>query len=75
MPNPKTTSRKNLKIKMEQVFNDELQILPSEMRNILIDDLVTAFENRLTALKQRRMETNMQLLIANVERYEVLKNC
>jgi hypothetical protein len=73
MQNLKNQRRKNLTIKMAQVFNDEIQMLPKEMRNILLDDLVTAFENRLKAMQRRRIDTEMQLLIANVERYEVFQ--
>jgi hypothetical protein len=66
--------RKDLKTKMASVFKSEMLTLPKEMRNILLDDLVTAFENRLKALQKRRMDSEMQLLIANIERYEVLRN-
>ena len=66
--------RKDLRTKMASVFNSEMLTLPKEMRNILLDDLVTAFENRLKALQKRRMDSEMQILIANVERYEVLRN-
>jgi hypothetical protein len=65
--------RKELKIKMTQVFNNEIQILPRETQNILLDDLVTAFENRLKALQKRKMKSEMQVLIANMQCYEVLQ--
>jgi hypothetical protein len=73
MQNLRIKRRKDLKVKMAQVFNEEIKIIPMEMRDILFDDLVTAFENRLKALQRRRIDTEMQLLIANVERYEVLQ--
>jgi hypothetical protein len=73
MQNLRIKRRKALKIKMAQVFSEEIKMFPMEMRNILLDDLVTAFENRLKALQRRRIDTEMQLLIANVERYEVLQ--
>jgi hypothetical protein len=73
MQNLRIKRRKDLKIKMAQVFNEEIKMFPKEMRDILVDDLVTAFENRLMALQRRRIDTEMQLLIANVERYEVLQ--
>jgi hypothetical protein len=73
MKNQEIRRRKELKIKMTQVFNNEIQILPREMQNILLDDLVTAFENRLKALQKRKMKSEMQFLIANVQCYEVLQ--
>jgi hypothetical protein len=73
MQNLRIKRRKDLRIKMAQVFSEEIKMFPKEMRDILLDDLVTAFENRLTALQRRRIDTEMQLLIANVERYEVLQ--
>ncbi len=73
MKNLKIQRRKELRIKMAQVFNDEMQILPSEMRNIVLDDLITAFENRLRALQKCQMKTDIELLVANMERYEVLQ--
>ena len=74
MKNQEIRRRKELKIKMTQVFNNEIQILPREMQNILLDDLVTAFENRLKALQKCKMKSEMQFLIANVQCYEVLQN-
>jgi hypothetical protein len=73
MQNLRLKRRKNLKIKMAQVFSEEIKMYPMEMRNILLDDLVTAFENRLKALQRCRIDPEMQLLIANMERYEVLQ--
>ena len=73
MKNQEIRRRKELKIKMTQVFNNEIQILPREMQNILLDDLVTAFENRLKALQKSKIKSEMQFLIANVQCYEVLQ--
>jgi hypothetical protein len=35
---------------MASALNDDMRTLPTAMKNILIDDLVTAFESRLRAL-------------------------
>ena len=35
---------------MASALNNDMNALPSEMKSILIDDLVTAFENRKKAL-------------------------
>ncbi len=52
--NTKTNSRKVLRNKMAEVFSDEIKALPVEMRYILLDDLVTAFENRLSVFSQAK---------------------
>jgi hypothetical protein len=46
----KTSNRRILKTKMASALNSDISALPSEMKSILIDDLVTAFENRKKAL-------------------------
>ena len=43
-------NRKELKNEMAQVFSGRIQILSTEMQDILLDDLVTAFENRIEVL-------------------------
>jgi hypothetical protein len=40
--------RDELEAKMASVFGEKIKELSTEMREILIDDMVTAFENRLT---------------------------
>ena len=46
----KTSNRRTLKTKMASALNDDMKTLPAAMKNILVDDLVTAFESRLKAL-------------------------
>ena len=46
------TSRKALKSKMAEALNDEIKTLPAGMQEILVDDLVTAFQNRVKIIKQ-----------------------
>jgi hypothetical protein len=41
--------RDEMEAKMETVFGKKISVLSAELREILIDDMVTAFENRLTA--------------------------
>lgn len=43
--------RKDLEAKLATVFICELNHLSTELREILLDDMVTAFENRLNVLK------------------------
>jgi hypothetical protein len=42
--------RSTIKKKMAKALNDEIKPLPVEMQNILLDDMVTAFESRLAVL-------------------------
>ena len=51
-------SRKELKHKMAKVFSCEIDVLPSGLQEILLDDLVTAFENRLDVLSQAQPNIN-----------------
>ena len=43
--------RIELEKKINQVFSSKIKELSTELQRILIDDLVTAFENRLKVLK------------------------
>jgi hypothetical protein len=43
--------RKDLEAKLATVFIGEMNHLSTELREILLDDMVTAFENRLNVLK------------------------
>jgi hypothetical protein len=42
--------RTELETKMATVFGDQIKGLSTELRQILIDDMVTAFENRIKVL-------------------------
>ena len=44
--------RKQIESKLANVFQSEINGLTTELREILIDDMVTAFENRLNVLNQ-----------------------
>ncbi|MDT8781587.1 MAG: hypothetical protein IAX22_02920 [Candidatus Bathyarchaeota archaeon] len=43
-------SRRELEAKLATVLDDKIACLPVELKKILLDDLVTAFESRLTLL-------------------------
>ena len=45
-------SRKELEAKMTRVFGEKIKQLSAELQRILIDDMVTAFENRLNMLNR-----------------------
>jgi hypothetical protein len=42
--------RKELEAKLANVLDTEINSLSTELREILLDDMVTAFENRLNVL-------------------------
>jgi hypothetical protein len=45
-------ARKELETKMAAVFSEKIKILSTELQRILLDDMVTAFENRLNVLNR-----------------------
>jgi hypothetical protein len=47
--------RDELEAKMATVFGKEIKELSTEYQQILIDDLVTAFENRLKVLNRTKI--------------------
>ncbi len=50
MKNIAERSRKELEAKFANVFDEQITSLATELRDILLDDMVTAFENRLKVL-------------------------
>ena len=52
---------KELKLKMATVFSEKLQMLSTELQQILLDDLVTAFENRLNVLKGAQLTLEFEV--------------
>lgn len=44
--------RQDLYQKLLEALRDEIGGLPEDLRNVLIDDLVTAFENRLAVFSR-----------------------
>jgi hypothetical protein len=42
--------RKELEAKMAKLFKEKIKCLSTELQGILLDDMVTAFENRLNVL-------------------------
>jgi hypothetical protein len=49
--------RKILEAKLANVFHDRLDGLETELREILLDDMVTAFESRLNVLNRASSRT------------------
>ena len=55
-----TKNRKKLENKMATVFKNDIKSLPIEIRTIIVDDLVSAFQSRLLVL--RRAQPNSDFL-------------
>ena len=49
--------RKQLEAKLADAFQDKINGLSTELRDILLDDMVTAFENRLNVLNNASRKT------------------
>jgi hypothetical protein len=47
--------RKELEAKMATVFGEKIKGLSVELQEILLDDMVTAFENRLIVFKRAKV--------------------
>lgn len=48
--------RRKIQKVMAKTFQNELQILNSDFQSILIDDMITAFFNRLNVLKRAQIK-------------------
>jgi len=48
-------NRKQLKNKIAEALNDNISTLSAGMQDILIDDLITAFESRFEVLNQAQL--------------------
>lgn len=54
MKKTEPNSREALKVKMARALDENLSILSPVMQDIVIDDLVTAFENRLKVFSYKK---------------------
>lgn len=66
--------RKAFEIKMGKVFKANIRMLSKEMQEILVDDLVTAFLNRLdvlTRVENGGLERDMAIQCSN-ETFELI---
>jgi len=53
-------NRGELEAKMAAVFNEQIKQLSAELQQILIDDMVTAFENRLNMLNRLKIRNRIR---------------
>jgi len=51
--------RKKLQRMVLEAFKTEIQALPPEIQYILTDDLITAFQNRLTVFQKIQTKTGL----------------
>jgi hypothetical protein len=65
-------TRKEMKHKMATVFCEKIQKLPPDLQNILLDDLVTAFENRLSVLDRAQTNEKCFSIITEDVEYETI---
>jgi hypothetical protein len=54
-------NRKELKFKMAAVFGEKIQMLSVQFQEILLDDLVTAFESRLDVLNRAQSAVKLEV--------------
>jgi hypothetical protein len=54
-------NRKEMQLKMATVFSEKIQMLSTELQGILLDDLVTAFENRLSVLNRAQLTVELEM--------------
>jgi hypothetical protein len=66
-----STTRSLLMLKMTNGLGEEIQTLPKELQQIFLDDLVTAFENRLKVLK--RTQSTVTFEMAENAEYETFQ--
>jgi hypothetical protein len=55
-----SSQREKLENKLIDAFKDEMSMLSEELQQILADDLITAFQNRIAAFQ--RIQTKTKLL-------------
>jgi hypothetical protein len=58
MKNISEKDRKELAAKLAKVFDGKISQLSTELRQILLDDMVTAFENRINVLNRVSQENH-----------------
>ena len=54
-----TQNRKKLQKMMLEAFNNEINMLTPELKNILAADMVTAFQNRLVVFQRIQAKTTV----------------
>ena len=63
--------RNKIRIKMAAVLGDNIKMLSAELQEMLLDDLVTAFENRVKVLS--KVQSDVQIQVAGSVDYETIQ--
>jgi hypothetical protein len=71
MKNSARRNQKEIKTKMAAVLDADLKLLSNDLQKILIEDMVTAFENRLSILKNMQKANNYSVELERVADYQV----
>jgi signal transduction histidine kinase len=66
-------SRKELKNKMAAAISKEIRTLSRDLQNVLLDDLVTALENRLAILNRTRQNLQCTVAIRECAEFETIE--
>jgi len=72
MNHKRTTTRKELKNKLATVFVNKIQNLPLDLQDVLLDDLVTAFESRIDALRRASLTIHCASVMTESVQYETI---
>jgi hypothetical protein len=65
-----STKRNKIRLKMANAFREDIRMLSTELQEILLDDLVTAFESRLNVLN--RAQSSLEFEVAESVECETL---
>jgi hypothetical protein len=63
--------RNKLRLKMATVFGENIHMLSADLQELLLDDLVTAFENRVKVLS--KVQSDVQIEVAGSVDYETVQ--
>jgi hypothetical protein len=66
-------NRKELKNKMALVFNENIQRLSPDLQDVLLDDLVTALENRIIILNKVHQNMKCVTVITESAEFETIQ--
>jgi hypothetical protein len=66
-------NRKELKNKMALVFNENIQRLSPDLQDVLLDDLVTALENRIIILNKVHQNMKCVTVIPESAEFETIQ--
>ena len=66
-------SRKELKNKMATVFSENIKTLSTDLQGVLLDDLITALENRLNLLNRINQNTQFATAMTECAEFETIE--